>query len=61
MPWRIAELTSEHDSFIVRFSNGRFEIEVAADIIFAGRRSAVLYGLHMQGSGPNSIGPSVLY
>ena len=61
MPWVIVDATVEGDCFIVLFSNGLFTIEAAAEIAFLAGRMAVLRGLHLQGPGPNTVGPTVLY
>ena len=56
MPWRIVDLTIEGNSFIARLTDGRNEIELSADLLFLGRKTAILKGLHVQGLGANTVG-----
>ena len=59
MNWSVLELELERDTAAVRFSNGLIEIEVYCDVRELGLRRAVLVGVHVQGPGPNQVGPKI--
>jgi len=58
--WRTLEYDfGGTDTVLVKLTDGVHVIEVLADVEFTGR-TAVLRGLHILGSGPNTLGPRAL-
>jgi hypothetical protein len=60
MPWRIVDLTIEGDSFIARFTDGRSEIELSADLSVRWQEDRIFEGTARPGTGTNTVGASVL-
>src|SRR5438128_1801695 len=60
MVWSAVNLLVEPDEYcIVKFSNGVVQVEWLFHLHLLGR-IAVLQGLHVDGPGPNEIGPAAL-
>ena len=58
--WQVAVLEISVDDVVhVRCRRDDIHFEVLADVRLDGRL-AVLSGMHIQGSGPNTVGPTVL-
>ena len=58
--WTVADFDfGGTDTVFVQLSDGQRTLEILADIEL-GPRHAVLRGLHIQGAGPNTVGPREL-
>jgi hypothetical protein len=58
--WKVIGLDFDGtDTLLVLISDGHRTIEILADVEL-GNRYVVLRGLHIQGAGPNSMGPGTL-
>lgn len=54
--WSLEQLEVEGDAFRAEVSNGANAVEFMAALAFVGRREARMSGLHIDGSGPHTLG-----
>jgi hypothetical protein len=59
LTWAVASVEFDGITVLARLSDGEIEVEILVDVVELTLTEAVLSGLHIQGPGPNSVGPRI--